>query len=363
MSSIKLIVTGSGGTTDITQLCQSITWSGDYNACARSLEFNMTVSPSDPYVPAVDVEPGDMVQLFEGSELFQGYVFSRQKSTGDNALVVRCVDRGVYLNRNQLSVKYEDTTPEAIAADVCSKLGIPTGELAATGVTISRNFLSGYSAYRIIITAYSLASAENDKKYIAFFKGGKFCVMEKKQDAETLIITGGSNLMSASISESIEKMTNRVQILDKDYKVLDTVEDGSAVSTYGAMTEILLDSDTAVTQAACKIADSGLTQKLTVENLGDSRSIAGKMVAVYESFTGMWGLYYIDSDTHTWKNGQHYSKLIINFKNIMDSDQVGQLIETSSYTASSSTTANSEDDSSTALWLAEYEPIINNIED
>ncbi|KEQ25583.1 hypothetical protein ET33_02360 [Paenibacillus tyrfis] len=46
--------------------------------------------------------------------------------------------------------------------------------------------------------------------------------------------------------------------------------------------------------------------------------IAGNAVQQVESFTGLTGLFYIDSDAHTFENGQHTIRLSLNFKNIMD---------------------------------------------
>lgn len=34
--------------------------------------------------------------------------------------------------------------------------------------------------------------------------------------------------------------------------------------------------------------------------------------------TGLSGIFWIDSDTHTWENGTHIMNLELNFKNIMD---------------------------------------------
>ena len=35
----KLTTTNASGVTDLTQLVQSVTWSGDYKQCARTLDF------------------------------------------------------------------------------------------------------------------------------------------------------------------------------------------------------------------------------------------------------------------------------------------------------------------------------------
>ncbi|WP_163854642.1 XkdQ/YqbQ family protein [Paenibacillus elgii] len=62
-----------------------------------------------------------------------------------------------------------------------------------------------------------------------------------------------------------------------------------------------------------RVADVELVGNVDMYDL-----IAGNAVQQVESFTGLTGLFYIDSDSHTFENGQHTIRLSLNFKNIMD---------------------------------------------
>ena len=42
-----------------------------------------------------------------------------------------------------------------------------------------------------------------------------------------------------------------------------------------------------------------------------------------DSKTGLSGLFWIDSDTHSWKNGLYQNKLTLNFRNLMDEKDAG----------------------------------------
>ena len=66
-------------------------------------------------------------------------------------------------------------------------------------------------------------------------------------------------------------------------------------------------------------------QKIIVNSLGNLANITGGTVVVREPYTGVYGLFYIDADVHTWKLGQYYNKLTLNFKNIMDEQEAGSL--------------------------------------
>lgn len=48
-------------------------------------------------------------------------------------------------------------------------------------------------------------------------------------------------------------------------------------------------------------------------------------MVVREPYTGLYGLFYIDSDTHEWKRGQYYNKLTLNYNRIMDEQEAGSL--------------------------------------
>lgn len=321
------ITSPEGVTTDMTQLVPTITWSGDYKQCSRTLELGMLSSPTDKNMPVIPCPLGSGIALMDDAvELFNGYLFTRQKSTGDSVIDLTCYDRGIYVKRNEAVYKFTNMTPEAIAARICADFGIEVGELAATGVKISRNFI-GVSLHKMIQTAYTLAAETTKEAYQIRFKGKKLSVIKKAVTTETLIIEGGSNLMSASTTESIDDMVNQVAIYDKNDKLISTQSDASLIELYGLMQSYLKQSDDedATTKAKKLLEDNGVSQKITVENLGDVRCITGNSVVVREPYTGMYGLFWIDGDTHTWKNGQYYNKLTLNFKRIMDEQEAGTL--------------------------------------
>ena len=75
-------------------------------------------------------------------------------------------------------------------------------------------------------------------------------------------------------------------------------------------------------KAAAKSLLQGIEKHVTVGAAdGDLKCIAGNGVEVYDRATGLNGLFWIDSDTHTWENGTHMMSLELNFKNIMDSKE------------------------------------------
>jgi hypothetical protein len=326
---MKLSITSKNGTTDITQLVPNITLSGDYQQCARTLEFGVLSSPTDSNLPVVICELGNTVTLKEDDKmLFCGTIFARQKSTESSTIDITCYDGGIYLKRNEAVYKFNGLTPEAIARRICSDFSIPVGNIASTGVKINRNFV-GVSLYKIIQTAYTMASNKTGKKYQIRFNGTALDVIEKGSKNDTTLITGGVNLMSSSTTESIENMINQITIYNSKDKNVGTPNNSEAMKLYGLMQSYLRQSDKEDASAEAKriLEENGVSQKITVENLGNTANLTGEAVVVQEPYTGLYGLFYIDSDVHTWKNGQYYNKLVLNFQNLMSKEDAGELVK------------------------------------
>ena len=345
---MRLLITNSGMTTDITNLFSQMTWSGDYQQCCRTLEFSVISSPSNQIgVPKVKCELGYAVRLYRNTQLlFEGWVHGREKSTADNVITYTAYDRGYYLNRNKVVEKAVNTTPETWTHYLCQKYGVKVGSIATTGFKFSRNFLGGETLYECIQTGYTLAGAKSKKRYQIRFTGDSLNVFEKCKNANTLVIKGGVNLMDATISESVEKMVNQVDIYDKDDKFVKSLKNKDAIKLYGLMRGYLKQSDKKDSSAEAQrtLDDNGVERKVTINGFGNVNSLTGTTVIVQEPYTGLNGLFWIDNDTHTWKNGMYLNKLTLNFRNIMDETEAGTKPEAESESSTktkqtSSTTA------------------------
>lgn len=318
---LRMLVNG----TDVIRLAPQITWSGDYMQCARTLAFGLLSSPTDKVIPTVSCALGAPVQFLDGNTLlFDGYAFGRDKATNSSVIDITCYDRGIYVKRNEGSYKFKNSTPEAATKRICADFGIPVGEIAATGFSLTRNFPQT-SLYNMIQTAYTLASAKTKKKYQVGFRGQKLCVWEKSLATNAPQIAAGVNLMDAAVSESIENTITQVAIYNKDDNLVKTVKNAALVKLYGVMQSAIKQADGEDTAAKAQklLDDNGEEQKITVNNLGDTRYITGTSVIVQEPYTGLKGLFYIDSDVHSWKNGVYTNKLVLNFKMMMDEKDSG----------------------------------------
>lgn len=317
---INLYITTQNGTQTLTKLAPTITVSGDYQQCARMLDFDVLSSMTDVNTPKVDIPLGaSALFMDDDQEIFMGNVMSREKGTENGTISFHCIDWGFYLNRNRGSYKFSGDTPEQITRRVCADFGVTVGAIAPAKTKIKRNFF-GSTLYEIIRTAYNLDGEATGKKYHIAFEGRELCVREKVKDTSSPTLAPGVNIIGMNVSEGVEQMVNRVVIYDKDDKLIKKIGDENAQKLYGVMQEYIKQSgDESVLDKAQKlIDDNGYSQKITTDNLGDARLVTGGSIIVREPYTDTFGLFYIDRDVHTWKNGLYFNKLTLNFQAIVD---------------------------------------------
>ena len=111
-------------------------------------------------------------------------------------------------------------------------------------------------------------------------------------------------------------------------RLVRTVSDGESAALYGQFQHILTqrDGEDAGAEAQAWLEDNGLQQTMTVECLGDPALISGNAVLLRDNTAQAAGLCWIDADTHTWKNGQYFCRLTLNFRNLMNETAAGREI-------------------------------------
>lgn len=301
-------------------LVSELTWSGSYTDCARKLAYSA--------LPETLSELGGAVELAVGAEpVFSGRVFVRRRDSLSQTFSCTAYDRGIYLKRNETSIAVRGQTPEAVAGRLCAEFGIQAGELAATGVQLNRNFF-GVDLYRIVQTLYSLAAERNGKKYQVRFRGVKLDVVEKTLGPETLRLLPGSNLLSCSASESMEKLVTSVAVYDGQYKKIASYDSQEGFrELYGLMQQVLRASDKEDPAKSAKqiLEDNGIRTTITARCLGNRKLISGNAAVVHEPVTGTDGLFWILSDSHTWTRGVYRTTVTLDFRNLMDEQEAGSV--------------------------------------
>lgn len=148
------------------------------------------------------------------------------------------------------------------------------------------------------------------------------CVIEKGT-LSGVILTGDYNLVGATYKATLQNLVNRVLITDNKGNVIKTVEDGESVKKYGLVQKIIKQSEkedaTPEAQKALVTVESSATVSASPS---DFRAVSGYSVIVQESDTGLYGKFYIESDSHTFENGKSQMELTLSFENLMDEKEL-----------------------------------------
>lgn len=327
---VQLAVAHGGVSYDATALFVSVTCAGAVGQVARTLDVELLAPRNDPRQPTLPVALGDMVQFFcDGVTVFDGFLFSLERDTGGDTLRLGCADRGIYLKNNEGCYKFTGQTPEAIAGRVCRDFGVPVGALAPAGVAVTRSF-PGVSLYKIIQTAYTLASRQNGRRYLLRFDGDRLTVIEKAQTAGARAIRAGAELIGATLSESGENAVSQVAIYDENGTLLRVRSNDALGAQLGVMRRYLekkKDQDPDQ-EAAALLEDNDVERKITVSCFGDPSLRSGDSVVVSEPLTGLTGLYWVDGDSHVWaRDGTYTNKLTLDLRNVMDETEAGREVK------------------------------------
>ena len=217
---------------------------------------------------------------------------------------------------------FADTTAEKITKKVCADFEIDTGTIVATNAPIKKMIIDGSSIYDIIMQAYTKAAKQTGKKYICRMNGTKLTVKVKGTVVSNFVLAEEYNITNTRYEETIDNMVNIVKIYDDAGKQIGEVKKDKWVNKYRIYQQIYKKEKGINADTAAKNMLQGVEKKVTLDGInGDLACIAGNGVEVYDKATGLNGVFWIDSDTHTWENGTHIMNLELNFKNIMDSKE------------------------------------------
>ena len=171
---------------------------------------------------------------------------------------------------------------------------------------------------------------------MVYSKGDKFYASEKGNVKLKLSFEEGKNILSSNFKESVSNMVNKVLIVDDNGDKISEVSNDEWLKTYGLFQDVYKKQEDKDSNAEAKAMLSGVEQSCSLSGFGDTTCITGYGVEVKDNYTGLVGLFYIDSDTHTWEGGNYTIDLELNFKNIMNEVSAGQDEQTESNSSSSS---------------------------
>ena len=166
--------------------------------------------------------------------------------------------------------------------------------------------------------AYTQAGYATGNVYMPIIANINKLNVIKKGQYSGVVLEGTYNLEDSTYSVTSENVVNKVVITDKEGNTLRTLDDIASMNKYGTIQKVYKTEDGKDANTEAKALFHSIDQSGDVTALGDVRAIAGYSLAVQESKSGLYGLFYIDSDSHTFSNGKHEMSLTLNFENTMD---------------------------------------------
>ena len=313
MARIQLLVVKDKKTIDMTNLVKSVRWSGRKGSSARTITVAMI--DDDGYRHArsgIDVADGNQcVFLVDGKERFRGILMNQNQ--GDNKqLKFKAYDNGIYLANNKDTFVYKNKTADQVFSDVCSRFGIPTGEVAKCSYKIPEFTKSKTTGQDAVLDALSLDYKATGTRHFISSDKGKLSLLQRKDQVISFVVDGDANLYGYSYTKSIESIKTRVKMISKEGTTLAEKSNSSLEQKVGIFQEIQ-QPDESLTKAQVKdLVGSVLDtlddpeETLMLNILGDPDVISGKIPHLDISRA-----YYVDSDDHTFEDNMHTMSLTL----------------------------------------------------
>lgn len=318
MARIQLLVVKDKKTIDMTNLVKSVRWSGRKGSSARTITVAMI--DDDGYRHArsgIDVADGNQcVFLVDGKERFRGILMNQNQ--GDNKqLKFKAYDNGIYLANNKDTFVYKNKTADQVFSDVCSRFGIPTGEVAKCSYKIPEFTKSKTTGQDAVLDALSLDYKATGTRHFISSDKGKLSLFQRKDQVISFVVDGDANLYGYSYTKSIESIKTRVKMISKEGTTLAEKSNSSLEQKIGIFQEIQ-QPDESLTKAQVKdLVGSVLDtlddpeETLTFNILGDPDVISGKAILVKIPHLDISRAYYVDSDDHTFEDNMHTMSLTL----------------------------------------------------
>ena len=307
---------------DITSYVTHVTWSGDNEQAARKLEFQIAynVPNKDKTFQALDLKLGGFVYLYYSESgtsgemvLFQGRIFFRKRTTNTFTFEFTAYDDLIYVAKSNIRAQMVGRVDGCIQ-QVCRQIGIKTGDIPSlsTRVDFIADDKSGTEVIKMLLDSEKAATGN---EYTALCIGGAVNVVKKGELIDDYVASNLTNVFSTEHSESIEDMVNRVQMVDENGNIIQTLTSREDLNRFGMIQKIYKSQppkgETVDNIKAAKALLKGQKDESSLKGLGYVQCITGYSIKVQEE--QLQGTFYIRSDTHEFRNGVHTMSLTLEY--------------------------------------------------
>ncbi len=208
------------GNRDITDFCSDLTLTDELGALSVELTFKVLMSNGTKYLPNLGLAPGNKIKVVN----HETTVFSGQAVKVGLDGSVTAYDKGWYLNKSQIIMQCSNTSGTTVIKNVCSKAGVPAGNVCALPNITSEIWL-GSTPSEIISDILDACSRATGKEYAFRVKNENLDVWELTRTPIKAYHKPASNLAAFNITwalgqvsgeDSAENLRNVVAIAAED---------------------------------------------------------------------------------------------------------------------------------------------------
>lgn len=319
---INLIIVKGGLAFDVTQLVEQIKWGGRKGASSRTLSATLVDDDGYRHVRSrIDVEQGHQcIFSYGGEELFRGIIMVQTQSSRKK-LTFKAYDNGIYLANNKDTFSYENKTASYVFQDCCTRFGLPFEEIAECTYKIPELTKSRTTPFDAIADALSLDFDATGIRHYILSKKGKLSLLTRRENILQWVIEAGQNISSYSYVRSIENIKTRVKMVSKGGMTIAEKRNSWLEEKIGIFQEIDKPDESLTSAQINDLIESILDEKSTpertldVESMGITDVISGMGVYIIIPELGLSRTFYVDSDTHTFRDNLHTMSLKLNYAN------------------------------------------------
>ncbi|MDE6020798.1 MAG: hypothetical protein K2H01_07380, partial [Ruminococcus sp.] len=266
----------------------------------------------------IDGEDGHQcIFSYNEKELFRGIIM-KTVQTNKKIMTFTAYDNGIYLSNNKDTFTYEDKTASEIFKDVCTRFGLPIGDIDNCTYRIPELTKSKTTAFDTIADALSLDYDNTGIRHYVTSDKGKLSLITRRKNILQWVIEAGQNIITYSYRKSIENIKTRVKMLSDEETVLAESRNSALEQKIGIFQDIDKPDETLNEAQIKELCDSMLEEgstpekTLTIEAMGNPDVISGIGVFIIIPHLGLSKTFYVDEDTHTFKGNSHRMNLKLN---------------------------------------------------
>ena len=298
---------------------ETVEWSGSIKTSCRTLEATYLKDKAK-------FELGQEIEfIVDEKKVFIGKIFKISQNTEEETNTIKAYDNAIMLNKNNFIENFYNIPPSNIAKNILGKLKIEVGELPPDRTKCTFPALDR-TGYEIILMAYKLQAAKDNKVYSIVSENNKISVVEQGTLIPNLSLTSSTNIRQAKYSESIEEMVNKVilyETVEGESKVIATKENSEEISKYGVFQRVQeQDKNNEVYLQVNSILKSVQeSSDLTVD--GNIYLMSGFSVPIKVKTLSQLNLtFLIETDRHVWTSNDYVTYITLAFENVMNDVEI-----------------------------------------